>query len=202
MSIIDRTETTTIIDENGNETTTEKRTTTNFKKNDEPDYIKLYTKMWCEFNEIPNAYRDLFLELVVRMNYCNAHDLDNSQIVFTGSPVADSIMKTLGWQKRMYQKGLKALADCNAIKRVARGLYQINPAYAGKGEWKYNPKFERGGVEDLVAKFNFKNGTVETQIVWADNGEDDEINQMFRTGMEVEPKDETVLKTTRKVVNA
>lgn len=200
--IIDRTETTTVIDAEGNETTTEKRTTTNFQKNEEPDYVKLYTRMWCEFNQIPNAYRDLFMELVMRMSYCNAFDLDNSQIVYTGEPVATAIMNTLKWKKRMYQTGLKTLADCGAIKRIARGVYQINPEYAGKGEWKYNPKLERGGIEDLVAKFNFKSGKVETEIVWADNGENDEFNEMFRAGMNVAAKDETVLKTTRKVANA
>lgn len=196
--IITRKETTTFIDADGTERTTSKESTTNYERNNEPDYIKLYTRMWCEFNEIPNAYRDLFLELVMRMSYCNSHDLDNSQIVFTGEPVASSIMNTLKWKKRMYQTGLKVLTECKAIKRVARGVYQINANYAGKGEWKYNPKYERGGVEDLVAKFNFKKGTVETEIVWADNGEDTELNEMFREGMGVKAKDQTVLKTTTK----
>lgn len=187
-------EKTTTIDADGNESSTLKESTTNIERSNEPDYVKLYTRMWCEFNQIPNAYRDLFLELVTRMTYCNSHDLDNSQIVFTGEPIASAVMKALGWKKRMYQTGLKVLTECGAIKRAARGVYQINPEYAGKGEWKYNPKLQRGGIEDLIAKFNFKEGTVETKIVWADDGEDTDLNVMFREGMGVEAKDHTVLK--------
>lgn len=175
---------------------TKSEVTRNVAKSDEPDYIKLYTKMWCEFNNIPSTYRELFLQLVTRMSYCNAQDLANSQIVYTGKPVSDVIMASLNWKKAMYQRGLKALTDCGAIKKINRGVYQINPSYAGKGEWRYNPKYDRGGVEDLIATFNFKQGTVNTKIIWADDGSDNEMNTIMRDGMNVDPENQTVLKTT------
>ena len=61
----------TRIDENGDEQTTIKRTTSKIERSSEPDYIKLYTKMWCEFNQIPNVYRPLFFELISNMTYCH-----------------------------------------------------------------------------------------------------------------------------------
>lgn len=183
-------------DADGNIKTSSVEKVTNIQRNNEPDYIKLYTKMWCEFNDIPMAYRELFLQLVIRMTYCNSADLGNSQLVNTGKPWSTSIMKALNWKDRMYQKGLKALCECKAIKKVGRGVYQINPQYAGRGEWKYNPRLERGGIEDLVVSFNFKDKSVDTKIVWADDGEDTPMNEAYRQGMGVSAKQETVLKST------
>lgn len=183
-------------DADGNIKTSSVEKVTNIQRNDEPDYIKLYTKMWCEFNDIPMAYRELFLQLVTRMTYCNSADLGNSQLVNTGKPWSTSIMKALNWKDRMYQKGLKALCECEAIKKVGKGVYQINPRYAGRGEWKYNPRLERGGIEDLVATFNFKDKSVDTKIVWADDGEDTPMNEAYRQGMGVSAQQETVLKST------
>lgn len=197
MSIIKEVTTTTTIHPDGQEETTITEKTANFQRCEEPDYIKLYTQMWCEFNNIPFTYRALFFELVTRMTYCRATDLEHSQLVNTGKPWANSIMQALGWKKAMYQRGLKALCDCGAIKQVGRGVYQINPMYAGKGEWKYNPKLDRGGVEDLVATFRFKEGTVDAKIVWADNGEDNDLNAMYRDGLGVTASDGTILKTRR-----
>lgn len=182
-------------DAEGNITVSTKETS--FRKDSEPDYIKLYTKVWCEFNEIPNAYRNFFLELVQRMTYCNSENLDNSQIVFTGTPVKEEIMAKVGWKSvNMYQKALKKLCECNAIKKVARSVYQINPSYAGKGAWKYNPRERQGGVKDLIAKFSFKDKSVHTQIVWADDGSDDDFNKSYRKGFGVKKEDETVLTYT------
>lgn len=183
-------------DADGNIKTSSVEKVTNIQRNDEPDYIKLYTKMWCEFNDIPMGYRELFLQLVTRMTYCNSADLGNSQLVNTGKPWSTSIMKALNWKDRMYQKGLKALCECEAIKKVGKGVYQINPRYAGRGEWKYNSRLERGGIEDLVATFNFKDKSVDTKIVWADDGEDTPMNEAYRQGMGVSAKQETVLKST------
>lgn len=154
-------------DKDGNVTEKEKRTTKAVEALGEPDYIKLYTKMWCEFNGIPTAYRNLFLELAVRMSYTDADDLKHSQIVYTGKPVSEDICKLFGWKDRMYLKGLKVLCDCGAIRKVNRGVYQINPSYAGRGTWRYNPNLKQGGIEKLVATFNFTEGTVDTNAVWA-----------------------------------
>lgn len=162
-------------DANGNITTDTTEKTSNVQHNEEPDYIKLYTRMWCEFNGIPLAYRGLFLELVTRMTYCNSARLESSQLVNTGKPWSDDIMSALDWKKTMYQKGLAALCECGAIRKVGRGVYQISPHYAGKGEWKYNPKYDRGGVEDLVAVFDFRDKTVKTSITWASDGSDSDL---------------------------
>lgn len=123
----------------------------------EPDYIKLYTQIWQDRhgNTIPVSSRLLFLELATRMGYCDADDLEHSQLVMTGGPYQDAIMKALGWTNRdSLQKGLKALCDCNAIRRVSRGIYQINPRYAAKGQWKYNPRVSQSSLEGFMDYFD------------------------------------------------
>ena len=194
---IHKIETTTHEDAEENISQTKKETITKLHRSDEPDYIKLYTRLWAEFNDIPIAYRELFLQLVLRMSYADATTKSGGQIVFTSEPNASDIKKVLNWSSReMYQKGLNALVKCNAIKRVARGAYQINPSYADKGEWKFNPRLKHGGIEDLTATFNFKKKTVDTKIVWADDGKPSAFNQSYREGMGVKDSDETVLKHT------
>lgn len=194
-----------VLDAEGNVIEQQKTTsesTVNIGRNNEPDYIKLYTKMWCEFNQIPDTYRNLFMELVARMSYCNSADLPHSQLVNTGKPWSDSIMQALGWKKAMYQRGLKELCVCGAIKQISRGVYQVNPSYAAKGEWKYNPRLERGGVEDLVATFNFKDGTVDTKITWAgrNDGSAEPAEQEMLNNLGVKKNHDLILKESKRAV--
>lgn len=188
----------TRIDAQGHEETTSLEKTFKIERTVEPEYIKLYTKMWCEFNQIPEGCRDLFLALVCRMTYCNIRDkvYKGGQIVITHSPICDDIMQSLGIKKARYQRILKELCNCNAIRQIKRGVYQINPSYAGKGEWKYNPKLDQGGIENLIATFNCKESTVDTQIIWADDGTNTALNETYRQGVQVRPEDNAVLTYT------
>lgn len=136
-----------VLDKDGN-VVSEKETTKTKRidKVTEPDYIKLYTEKWNGKggNPIPIGYRPLFIELASRMSYCEADDFEHSQLVLTSGIYQEAIMKALGLGSRdSLQKGLKALCDCNAIRRVQRGMYQVNPEFAGKGQWKYNVRVSR-----------------------------------------------------------
>lgn len=156
-------------DSDGNISTSTLEKTSTIQKSDEPDYIKLYTSTWCEFNQIPLRLRDLFLELIVRMSYADSSSPDESQIVYTGKPTSTAIMKALNLKQSTYNQYLRELRECRAIRQVSRGVYQINPNYAGRGQWKYNPTLQSGGISDLRAEFNFVTGEVKTKIIWGDN---------------------------------
>lgn len=190
-TIYEKTETQTTTDADGNITSKEKKTTTTVKKNEEPDYIKIYSKMWCEFNGIPDSYHTLFLSLATRMTYCDKNNLENSQIVFTCEPNQSAILKECGWKTaNPLTKGLKVLCDCGAIRRIARSVYQVNPQYAGKGPWRYNAKQENGGIEDLIATFDFKKKTVKTQIIYSDSdGNEDTV--LSKTEITPKPDEES-----------
>ena len=159
-----------IKDDEGNitgENIKEKQRTYASAKNTEPDFIKIYTKMWCEFKGVPAIYRQLFLSIACRMSFCNKDDLEHSQIVHVTGSDRQAIMAECGWKdKSMVARGLQELCKCGALRKMERGVYQVNPQYAGRGLWKYNPNVHDGGIEDLVAKFNFKDGTNETEITY------------------------------------
>lgn len=203
--ILDSTkEITTRIDESGREKTTVVEKVKKRERSTEPDYIKLYTSMWCEFNSIPLRARPLFLELVVRMGYADRTARGGGQLVGTGGPVMADICAKLGTNgspltRSTYQKYLRDLVDCGAIIPVSRGYYQISGDYAGKGEWRYNPTLKRGGVEELTTTFRLKSdGTkdVKTDIVWADDGGDTELNETYRTITGASKKDQTIITAT------
>lgn len=192
-TMIYKKETTTMTDSDGNQQQTSIETA--ISKDPEDDYIKLYTKTWCEFNNIPIRWRELFLELACLMTYCNSENLEMSQLVYTGKPFNIPIMNKLGWKIDMYKKGISELCKCGAIKRKARGVYQINPTYAGKGPWKYNPHLKHGGVKDLRATFDFVNKTCKSEIVWADDGNENAFNEMYRNGLQINKSDLAIMQT-------
>lgn len=171
-TIYEKTEINTTTDADGKITSKETKVSTSVRKNEEPDYIKIYTNMWCEFQNIPQKYRELFYSLVIRMSYANKNNLEASQIVYVIGRNRNAIRQECGWKTDdPLAKGLKILCDFGAIKKVERGVYQINPQYAGKGSWRYNPKLDNGGIEDLIAVFEFKDKAVNTQITYRDSDE-------------------------------
>ena len=170
-----------ITDSDGNVTNThkeEEHSSTTFKVDEEPDYIKIYTKMWFEFRQFPKKYRELFLQLAIRMSYCHSDNLSDSQLVYVMGKTKKAIMEACGWTTESpINNGLRSLCDCGAIKRIDRDTYQINPEFAGKGAWRYSEKAKRGGVKDLVATFHFgEDGSMnmDTDITFTEPDNDDE----------------------------
>lgn len=122
-------------------------------KDNEDDYVKIY-KEFMECKAFPINYRELFMQLAIRMTYCNIDYPDSSQIVYVVGPTKKEIMAACGWQTETpLVKGLKVLCDCQAIRRVSRGIYQVNPYYASKGAWKYNKRLRTGGVKELRERY-------------------------------------------------
>ena len=158
-----------VLDKDGN-VVSEKETTKTKRidKVTEPDYIKLYTEKWNGKggNPIPIGYRPLFIELASRMSYCEADDFEHSQLVLTSGIYQEAIMKALGLGSRdSLQKGLKALCDCNAIRRVQRGMYQVNPEFDRKGKWKYNVRVSRSSLDEFVDYYSWEKKKAERKKI-------------------------------------
>lgn len=195
--IVEKEEKTIVQLPDGSEEITTKTTTSKVAPSDEPDYIKLYTEMWSTFNQIPDTYRELFLQLALRMSYADAHHPNSSQIVYVGTGMREPIMAACGWtSESMFHRGLRALEAAGAIKKISRALIQINPSYAGKGTWKYNPRLAQGGIKDIKATFDFATKDVKTEITWADDGEDTPFNKNMREGLGVKASDNAKLTYT------
>lgn len=143
-------------------------------ENGEPSYIKLYANMWMEFYNVPSAYKDLFIALAMNMSPCVSDDLEHSQLVNTGKPYDELYMTSCGWKsKDSLKKGLAALCNCNAIRRINRGVYQINPSFAAKGKWLdgKDGNTAYSGVKRFVAKFDFTDGSVTTDVTYSEDDE-------------------------------
>lgn len=152
---------------------TTRETTAEIIPSDQGKYIKLYTNVWCEFNDIPIGWRPLFLELACNMQYPafpDAAKVEDLQLVNTIGIFGDKICNHLGIKRNNMQKGLKALCDCNAIKRIDRGVYQINPSYAVIGA--YNSKGAKTVLNNLKASFDFLNGTSEITVGYDEETDD------------------------------
>ena len=196
----------TTIDADGNETSDILEKTRTYDRVYEPGYIKLYIEPWTAMKPdgtsknnvpgIPAAYRELFIQLAMRMTYCNSNDIKDAQIVHTGIPFCYEIMEALDWKNSMYYKGLKVLAEHDVIRKVARGIYRVNPVYAARGEWLHNDKLNRGGIKNLVDEFKRKPGHnqdsqkgytgdigADIKYVWGDDGRDTPGNKMWREGL-------------------
>jgi hypothetical protein len=121
--------------------------------------------------DIPDAYKTLFLALAQNMSACDSADLEHSQMVFTGGPFSDHYMRLCGWKsKDALKKGLRVLCNCNAIRRVSRGVYQVNPTFAAKGCWLDGKGNETAfsGIKRFVTEYDWVNGTVKTIITHND----------------------------------
>ncbi|HAX60232.1 MAG TPA: hypothetical protein DCY19_10010 [Eubacterium sp.] len=161
-----------VITRNPDGTTTEDIVTNTkaIKHENQPDFIILYTRMWCECNDIPHRYRELFLQLASHMDYINNTDIDRSQLVNISGPHKLDILEALNWKEQALRKGLKALCDCNAIvKRVDFGKdwYQVNPSYAARGAWAAKNGYS---IKDFQIHFNARKMTLQTSITVEDDG--------------------------------
>jgi hypothetical protein len=137
----------------------------------EPPFIKLYCDSWMGMYNIPNAYKQLFLALAQNMSACDSANLKYSQLVSTGVPFADYYMRICGWKSiDSLKKGLQALCDCDAIRRVARGTYQVNPTFACKGRWLDGKGNETAfsGIKRFITEYDWVSGTVKTTITHND----------------------------------
>ena len=95
-------------------------------------YVKLNSYLWLEYNRIPSKWRKLFLVLACYMSSYNFKNPNESHIVVMRL-IGDSVVKDCGWKtKDPLFKGLRALCDCNVIRKVSRGVYQVGTDYVKK----------------------------------------------------------------------
>lgn len=150
----------------------ETKSTTKFKKNEEDEYIKIYTKMICVFQNLPAECAPLMLALASSMTYANINDTEShgGQLVGITQLVRENICKQLNISKTTFFRNIKKLEEANIIRKIGgqrSATYQINPEYFGKGLYEYSPQHGYGGIKDLRATFNFSDKKVHTEITYA-----------------------------------
>lgn len=109
---------------------------------DEPDYVKLYVRAWCEFKGLEGlreSDKDVFVQLLPVMTYAK-----DNQIIYTNSALRREIARRVGI--KTIDNALTRLVHAGVLKRVARGTFSVNPELVGKGSW--------GDIKTFRATFN------------------------------------------------
>lgn len=128
----------------------EEKSTMHSEKSDEPMFIKLYLDHIAIFNGTPVGINPILAELLKRTTY--ADEAEPHQIVVNLS-VKKRIAEKLGYKNtKTIDNAITEFVRAQYIKRIDRGLYQINPYFFGKGSWK--------DIKKLRASFDYINGTM------------------------------------------
>lgn len=130
----------------------------------EPAYVKLYLDSLGVFisNEgLSKSLNDMLVEAMKMITYAS-----DEQLLTLGKYQKEKICKATGKSKRRLEQAITIWVENNVLIRVARSTYRLNPYIFGKGEWR--------DIENLRATFDYRNGTVETEIEYEKDEEKQE----------------------------
>lgn len=104
-----------------------------YSKTKEPDYIKLYIDGIDVFNSMTKTTSSILMHILKTMTYANT---DMGQVVEITAWRKKIIADSLDIKINTIDKTLMDLVKSNILKKIGRGIYQVNPNIFGKGEWK------------------------------------------------------------------
>lgn len=97
----------------------------------EPPYLKLYLDGLVGLRRVPLYCWPVLLWLLGRIPYANGE-----QCFEFGTPMRKRAAGELGVKISQVNHAVSDLVKCEAILRSGRGLYQFNPLFFARGEWK------------------------------------------------------------------
>lgn len=97
----------------------------------EPPYLKLYLDGLEELRRVPLYCWPILLWLLGRIPYANG-----DQCFEFGNPMRQRAAEELEVKISQVNHAVSDLVKCEAILRAGRGLYQFNPVFFARGEWK------------------------------------------------------------------
>lgn len=104
------------------------------KWDSEPPYVKLYIQDIMYLSNLSGRLVPLVMALLKRLTFANA---ENPMCVVLVPMVKQEILKETGWSSvGSLDNALQELVKGNIIKRIGRGVYQMNPHLFGRGDWK------------------------------------------------------------------
>lgn len=165
IMVITKTETKT--EEKINQTTGEielthsEQTTTHTEKTSEPNFIKLYLDHLAIFNGVSLTVNPILAEILRRTTY--ADDKAGGHQVVINRAVKKRIAETLKCSESKINNAITVFVDNHYLKRLDRGLYEVNPNYFGKGDW--------GNIQKLRANYDYTEHTITTEIESATTAE-------------------------------
>lgn len=121
---------TVIQDENG--TVTQYHSVTRIS--DEPEYIKVYLDCVLTLKGLQKGLNVVLLELLRGMTYAQS-DMYGGQVVMVNKFVKEGISHKLGISIKRIEQAITQFVRADLLRRIATGVYQVNPNIIGKGDW-------------------------------------------------------------------
>lgn len=122
----------------------------------EPNYVKLYIDTMSCFltGEEVGMETNLLLEMAKRMTYAN--DAAPNQVAMVGS-IKEGIAKQLDTSISSIDVILNRLVKKDLVRRVGRGVYELNPIIFAKGPWSSIRKIQMEWSEEgIKTKFEME----------------------------------------------
>ncbi|KAA0784002.1 replication/maintenance protein RepL [Bacillus sp. BB56-3] len=106
-----------------------KSVTFNYGK--EPDYIKVYLDNIMFLAEISGWISKIMYELIKSVSYAN-----KGQFIIINAGYKRIIASSLGIKLQSVTNAINQLVKKGILIKIESGVFQLNPQYFGKGEWK------------------------------------------------------------------
>lgn len=97
----------------------------------EPAYVKVYMGGLEELRKMPLYCWPVLLQMLEMVPYANVE-----QCFEFGGQRRRRVAEDIGVNVSRVNHAVSDLVKCGAILRAGRGLYQFNPAFFARGEWK------------------------------------------------------------------
>jgi hypothetical protein len=123
----------------------------------EPNWKKYYTKIIKEH---------IFLAFLPYMSYADANSENGGQVLFINKAMKNIIAKKLNIGLESINKAISEFTKAGLFKRLAVGMYQINPNIVGRGEWK--------DIKNIRATFDFASKEIVADIIKNEEADSDE----------------------------
>lgn len=141
----------TIITEDGE--VIKEETNRKIKLSDEPKFVKLYIDFVLSTKELSQSLNPILLAFISYMNYASQDEEDGGQVIFINSAMKNDICKKLNIKIDRVNQSLQQFKKAGIFKSLARGKYQVNPNYFGRGEWK--------DIKKIKGSFEYSNNGIE-----------------------------------------
>ena len=133
----------------------ETTTTSSYKAESEPNYIKLYLADISYLNQLPKGTDAIIFELLKYINY--------EQQIVINAHLKRNIAEKINRSVDLINKSITNLTKRDVLIRVGRGTYEINSYIFGKGSWKDILK-HRQSLEIKISYSKEEGRTIETTM--------------------------------------
>lgn len=127
----------------------------------EPPFIKVYLDCLCDFKGLSKSLNPILLEFLRYMTYANTQDPAGGQVIYLNAQLKRNIASSTGKTVKRVEQAITDFVKTGVFRRIATGTYQVNADLFGKGDWK--------DIKNIRATFDFKNGTVEAEMITDEN---------------------------------